>query len=89
MRTVYKYDVPVVDRFQLELPAGAELLCVDVQDEEGYLWALVEPTSVAQTRTFIVRGTGQPIEEGTKYAYVGSFFPGDGMYVFHVLEVLS
>jgi hypothetical protein len=88
MKTVYKYDIPVVDRFQLELPTGAELLCVRVQGEKACLWACVESTRDAQTRTFIVRGTGQPIEEKGA-AYVGSFFPGDGMYVFHVFEVFS
>lgn len=88
-RRIYKYEVRMVDRFTISLPAGAELL--DVQNQFGtpQLWALVDPSASSSERTFRLAGTGHPIDESDGLFYVGSFQMQGGALVFHLFEVLS
>ena len=51
MKRIHKYAVPdgdtFVDAFTLQLPKGARILSVQVQDEQGpQMWALVDPEIV-------------------------------------------
>jgi len=91
MRTVYKYDIEVDDRFTLELPKGAEILKVDMQDNTPRLWALVNPKHPTEKREFRFAGTGHPIEE-KNIKYINTFFTvgmlGNEL-VFHIFEILK
>lgn len=61
MNTIYKYQLPVKEKFILELPHSAMILRVD--DVEGlfYLWAVVNPEAPLVPRYFECYKTGQPI----------------------------
>jgi len=43
MRTIWKYPLDVVDSQFVVMPLGAEILTVQIQNEEPYLWTLVDP----------------------------------------------
>ncbi len=88
---VFKYPVPVEDKFTLTLPVGAKVLDVQAQHGEPQLWALVrDPWVHEHQRTFILRGTGHPIEEAAdRLSYCGTFQMSRGHLVFHVFEVTN
>lgn len=87
MKSVWKFPIPVLDRFHLEMPVGAEPICVQVQHDRPVLWALVNlDETVKAIRTFRFAGTGHEITDQIK-AYVGTFQMADGRLVFHVFEV--
>lgn len=47
-RTIWKVAV----KSKIELPSGAKILKVGLQNEEIFLWALIDPTGVMTPREF-------------------------------------
>ena len=60
-RVIYKYPLPVQEKFVLDLPSGAVILRVDDVDGMFYLWAVVDPSAPLVPRHFECYKTGQPI----------------------------
>lgn len=87
MRTIWKYELEITDFQTLQIPGGAELLCVQVQFGKPCLWALVEPHFDKTPRTIAIRGTGHPFEIPMP-VYVDTFQMNGGMLVFHAFESL-
>lgn len=85
MKQVWKFPLLVQDEVTIEMPKGAELLEVDVQNGQPQLWALVNPAAKTALRHFRVAGTGHPITG--RVSHVGSFILRGGTLVFHVFEV--
>ena len=84
MKTVYKYDVAMNDTSAIQMPAGAELLHVDVQHGSPKLWALVDTEAPLELREFHMAGTGWPADGFGKH--VGTFTLQGGALVFHLFE---
>ena len=90
MLTVHKFPVPVGNYFDVELPAGAKVLTVDVQRGHAQLWALVETEHRTETRRFRFAGTGHPIEEKIEdLRFVNTFQVEGGSLIFHIFEVVK
>jgi hypothetical protein len=89
MRTIYKYPLELVDLQTLELPAGAELLTVQMQDGRPCLWAEVATSAPARPRTIAIYGTGNPIPGDAEIEYIGTFQMHGGALVFHAFEVVE
>ena len=89
MKTVYKYPIAIEDFITLELPKRAVVLCVQMQQGQPNIWALVDPEQPTETRTFLMVGTGHPIMEESYFrmVYVGTFQLHEGELVFHLFEV--
>lgn len=89
MRSIWKFDVPVADRLLIQMPEGAKVLCVQVQNETPCIWAKVDPgTKVpVEVREFRVYGTGHNIDESEALEYVGTFQLLGGSFVGHLFEV--
>lgn len=84
--TVWKYRVPELQRFSLRMPIGARPLTVQVQGPDVQMWALVDPDAPAESREFVVVGTGfEPMTDVGQH--VGTFQLHGGALVFHVFEV--
>ena len=64
MWKIWKFEFPIQDEFELELPSIYEILKADMQRGTPCLWILVEPTAVKVKRKFILFGTGHPIPGG-------------------------
>lgn len=62
MKTIYKYSIPVQEKFTIELPIGATILRVDDVDGLFWLWAIVDPEAAKGSRRIECYKTGQPIE---------------------------
>ena len=84
MRTIFKYTLDPGET-TLDLPAKAEILTAG-KDNRGKacIWCLVNPDSPTEKKTFVIRGTGQVIENNLWY--IKSF--KDNPFIWHVFEKL-
>lgn len=62
-RTIYKYQLKIEEEQMLALPHHAEILSVQVQGTNVYLWALVDPEQPIAKRVIWCYGTGMPFPE--------------------------
>jgi hypothetical protein len=89
-RTIFKYQMPVLEDFTMSLPAGAEILRVEDQGGMFWMWAMVNTNATPQTRTFKAFKTGAPIPDGVRLKYVGFcaiFVQMElGLYIFEVVS---
>ena len=58
MMTIWKFPLPIADRFTLRMPEGAQVLCVQAQRNAPCLWALCDPSALTEDRAFLLAGTG-------------------------------
>jgi hypothetical protein len=85
MATVWKFQIEMKDKFEIEMPRDAELLYVATQNETPCLWARVVPERTREARRFRLCGTGHEIDMDCRP--VGSFMLQGGAFVFHLFEV--
>lgn len=86
MTTIWKFPLAVTDTQRISMPEGAEILTVQLQNEQACLWAIVEPSADKEDRYFEVHGTGNPIhgDMGVERKYIGTF--QQPPFVWHVFE---
>lgn len=82
---IYKYMLPVDNSVEIQMPKGSQLLCVQLQHERPYLWALVDPSLPTITRKLAIYGTGHQVDDAPGN-YVGTFQLHGGQLVFHVFD---
>jgi hypothetical protein len=83
MRTIYKYRLGLTDD-SLQMPIGAEILCVQTQQGEITIWALVDTNAASETRRFAIHGTGFSVpNDGRLYLGTVQIAP----FVWHIFEV--
>jgi len=89
MITIYKYDVPAEDYFELELPIGAQILTVQSQFGEPHIWVLGDTEKKSEVRYFRLLGTGHDFKLNSDKVkqYIGTFQIEGGMLVFHLFEI--
>lgn len=85
-KTIWKFEVDSPN-VHLEMPVGAEILCVQMQRDKPCLWAEVEPFNPIEKRSFMIVGTGHEIEF-TNGKYIGTFQMHGGGLVFHLYELV-
>lgn len=88
MHTIYKYRL---DDFQglpfsldIEMPIGAKILCVQIQNNVPCIWVLADSTLQLEKRTFACFGTGQDIGNISNLEYIGTC--QRGWLVLHLFE---
>lgn len=81
--TIWKYPLQIIDEQIIPMPAGAEILCCQVQRGIVCLWARVDPSAATTERRIHIRGTGHP---GATGEYIGTFQAENGALVFHVFD---
>lgn len=92
MKTIWKYPITLEQFQDIEIPAGAEILSLHKQgsrqEDEIYIWCLVETDNPLETRHFMFVATGNAItcEECN---YIGTLWLMSGSYVLHLLELLK
>lgn len=85
MQTIFKFPVLLQDRFQLEIPEGAEFLSLQTQSGSPQMWFKVDELAAKQRRRFSVVGTGHYVAPSANF--LGTFQLDGGALVFHVFEV--
>lgn len=81
MKTIWKYTLQ--PDIILEMPAGAEVLSVQVQGDGINLWALVEPNADKEERRFMSFVTGHDVPGGMLRKFIGTVhLQGGDIHVF-------
>lgn len=90
MSTIWKFPVPLYKQGMasadpvIDMPRGAKVLTLQVQDGHPMLWAAVDPGQPTEPRQFAIVGTGHALPDNAG-AYVGTW--QSTIYVFHLFEV--
>ena len=85
MKKIYKYPLEITDAQMIEIPEGAEVLTVQLQEETPCLWAKVSPANKLVKYRVRIIGTGHAIyDDETLGKYVGTFLIKEDKGVFHV-----
>ena len=84
MTTIWKFRVDVVDTGIVNMPAGAEVLCVQLQDDVPWVWVKADDEAPLVARVFHWRGTGHHL--GDVGRYIGTVQQLGGALVFHLFE---
>jgi len=86
-KSIWKFNFPIRDEFQLQMPKGAEILSVQIQHEKPTLWAICDTESKNETRNFSIYGTGHPINPNGK-KFIATFQMANGSLVWHLFEII-
>lgn len=91
MKTIHKYEIRVSDMQKIELPVNAEILTVQVQKSNPYIWAIIDDNSPMVERVFEIFGTGILIDDEIEIyrKYIGTFQLESGSLVLHLFERLD
>lgn len=90
-KRIFKYLLKLEHKVDVYMPKGAQILHVHVQNDDVYLWALVDPTANDQCRSFEIHGTGHAIHNIDQLCYIGTVhIEGAAQvdWVWHVFERL-
>ncbi len=69
-RVIFKYQMPVLERFTMKLPLGAEIIRVADQGGMFWLWAVVKTYVPDEERHFVAVKTGANVPDGN-LEYIG------------------
>lgn len=81
-KIIWKFPLELKDESLIEMPTNSEILCVQMQDGDPYLWAVVDESAPKVMRRIYTRGTGQSLGRAQGWPYVGTF--QSFRLVFHV-----
>lgn len=87
MIAIHKYTLEIDNVAAANMPRGARILSVGNQRESLCVWALVDTDKPKTGRGFRVVGTGHPIENAERFAFLGTVQFRDGALVFHVFDM--
>lgn len=89
-KIIFKYQMPVLERFSMELPKGAEIIRMEDQGGMFWLWAVVDTNEPDEKREFMAFKTGAEIPADVNLDYVGFcavFVQMElGLYIFEVMK---
>lgn len=86
MKTIHKFLLEISDHPTVSMPVGAKILKLEVQDNDAYIWALVDTNrSMVESRFFYIRGTGHNCSGLSHKQYIDTLFFESGL-VFHVFK---
>lgn len=86
MNTIYKYPLTGAQT-RLNLPIGARLLTVQMQNNTPVLWALIDQDeSITASRIFLSVNTGTSFEIHAALDYISTVTSDNGI-VWHIFEV--
>ncbi len=89
MNTIWKYPLEITDINKIQMPKGAEILCIQMQDTTPCLWAKVDSAEKEmQPRIIETCGTGNRINS-LVHNYIGTYQLSSSALVFHVFEDIT
>jgi len=89
MKTIYKYSLAASDWQTISVPVNAQILTVQTQYNEPFMWALVDTDNDMRFVKIDIYGTGHPIDTEHQREYLGTFQMDGGILVFHVFKRLE
>ena len=89
MKTIWKFPFENKGMFELDMPKGAEILDVQVQDGIPCIWALVDLGQEKEKRIIVIHGTGHPVQQAEQKKYIGTYQECEGSLIWHVFELVE
>ncbi len=86
---VWKYTLQIEDSQEISMPAGAQILTVQMQYGQLALWALVMPEAEPVSRTILMRGTGHGVDIALRLKYISTIQDLAGAIVWHFFEKIE
>lgn len=87
MITIWKYEIPILREFVLDMPKNAKILTCREQFDKPVLWACVDPKQELEQRKFLLIGTGHFFQDKFECNYIATFQLGE--FVGHLFEDLK
>ena len=85
MLTIHKYQFEISGRVEIEMPVGASVLTIQLQDDKPTVWAMVETTYSMEARVFRIYGTGHKLDMfATEGRYLGTI--QESGFAWHIFE---
>lgn len=77
------------DKQTIEMPAGAQILTVQNQDNIGVLWAIVPDgvPKMIERRVIATYGTGHEMTDAP-HTYIGTYQLAFGRLIYHIFETI-
>lgn len=88
MKRIFKYQVETKDLQIVEMPKGAEILCVQLQHNIPCIWALVDENREKENRYIETFGTGHYIDNVNNRKYISTIQCHSGQLILHYFERL-
>ncbi len=89
---IYKYNIPIMDDFYIEMPINAEILSFQEQSGKFYIWAAHEKDSQTEMRRFSMIGTGSEFDKKSIKKYIGTIQTTPNhwnvIFVWHLFEMI-
>lgn len=70
-KAIFKYQMPVLEQFEMKLPQGALIIRMEDQGGMFWLWAVVDTRAPDETRKFRAFKTGASIPDNFDGKYIG------------------
>jgi hypothetical protein len=70
--TIWKFQIPLEEKSEVEMPKDAEVLAVQMQGSQLCVWAAVDPNAEKVKRRFYVVGTGHPMPKSLDACYAAT-----------------
>lgn len=83
-RTIWKFGLRLADQVEIHGPKGAKWLTLQVQLEDPYVWAEVDPDADEVAYIFTTFGTGHAIPPEFLGTYIGTYQTDGGQFIWHV-----
>jgi len=87
MISIWKFNLQTIDKQEVLMPVGAEILTVQIQNGEPCLWARVDTEQRVEMRRIAIHGTGHELPDTTG-KYIGTYQMANATLIFHVFESL-
>jgi len=88
MKTIYKYQIETADVQTIEMPAGAKILCLQMQQGKPCIWVQCKHDNPLVKHVVTTYGTGHEMRPFSG-DYVGTYQLNNGDLVFHVFERIA
>jgi hypothetical protein len=86
---IHKQILDLTQRQTLSIPRNAEILSIQNQNENIYLWYICNPDNKLISRTFLLFGTGErEIPEDKIIGYLDTVIMQNNNFVWHIFEEL-
>ena len=93
MQTIWKYETPILGKFTLNIPKGAEILTIQIDKKTNspVIWAIVDDEAPLEERYFELYGTGHKMHTdiGIERKYIGTYQLDNGAFVGHIFERIN
>jgi len=85
MLTIYKYQIKLEPRTNIQMPRGAKILSFQMQNGRAYIWSLVDLEQELTEEVFILLGTGHGTLTPDTTDYIGTV--QNGSFVWHLFHL--